>query len=329
MPNETYFAHADEILNLAKARGMQVTLVASYLGYKTLPGKGWWDEMQMNTVEQCRAYGRFLGLRYRSFTNIIWIAGGDNSPEPGSALEARMKAVIDGIRENDTGHYWTAHWDSTATGVMATNLPAFAPYINIEGYYAFNYDLTYLRDLTAYNKTPAKIYYHLDQSYETEEGGTPANIRRKAYCAMLMGAAGSSFNAGPNWWKLFNWKTNLDTPGAVETTRWFNLFRSRAWYELVPIRATPRSPRASAATAAPTTPAPPGPRAAAPSSRICRRAARSRSASRRSRGLRRAPGGTTRPPAPHLPSAPSPPARRWRSHRPPPEAGSWSSTTRR
>jgi hypothetical protein len=49
-----------------------------------------------------------------------------------------------------------------------------------------------------------------------------------------MGAAGSSFNAGPNWYLFFNWRTNLDTPGTVETTHWYDLFRSRAWYDPVP-----------------------------------------------------------------------------------------------
>ena len=234
--NEAYFAHADQIINMARDRGMLVTLVPSFLGYKTGGEQGWWNEMltAANSVEKCRAYGRFLGLRYRSFTNIVWIAGGDNTPAAGSELESRFKAIIDGIRENDTQHLWTAHWDNVATGVMATENPTFASYIDIEGYYAFNYDLTYQRDLAAYNRTPVKMYYHLDQSYETEDGGMPANLRRKAYCAVLMGAAGSSFNAGPNWYLFFNWKTTLDTVGTVETTRWFNLFRSRAWYELVP-----------------------------------------------------------------------------------------------
>jgi hypothetical protein len=236
-PNESYFAHADQIINLARDRGMLVTLVPSYLGYPGDANQGWFDEMlsSTNSVAKSQAYGRFLGLRYKNFNNIVWIAGGDNTPAAGSELEARLKAIVDGIREND-GHLWTGHWDSVhhAGGVLATENPTFTSYMSINGYYAYNYDLTYQRDLAAYNRTPPMMLYHLDQSYETEPGGTPVNIRRKAYSAMLSGAAGSSFCAGPNWYLFFNWKTNMDTTATKETQYWNALFKSREWYDLVP-----------------------------------------------------------------------------------------------
>jgi hypothetical protein len=235
--NDAYFAHADHVLNLAKDRGMLVTLVPSYLGYPTDASQGWWDEIQSanNSVAKSLAYGRYLGQRYKNFPNLLWIAGGDNTPPAGSELEKRLKAVIDGIRENDS-HLWTGHWDSVAhgNGVLSTENPTFASYMNVNGYYAFNYDLTYQRDLEAYNQVPAMMLYHLDQSYETEPGGTPENIRRKAYEAVLMGAAGSSFNAGPNWWGFANWRGNMDSPGSKQTTIWYRAFISRPWQDLIP-----------------------------------------------------------------------------------------------
>src|SRR5205814_113381 len=80
--NDAYFAHADQVINLAKSRGMLVTLVASYLGYKGDPNQGWFDELQSasNSVDKSRAFGRYVGQRYKDFTNIIWVAGGDNTP---------------------------------------------------------------------------------------------------------------------------------------------------------------------------------------------------------------------------------------------------------
>src|SRR4051812_402258 len=235
--NDAYFNHADQIINLAAARGMLVTLVPSYLGFHGGADQGWFDEMlsSNNSVAKSQAYGRYLGNRYKNFPNIIWIAGGDNTPPAGSELEARLKGVIDGIRENDTAHLWTAHWDgSGGTGVLSTENPTFTSIMNINGYYAFNYDLTYQRNQGAYNRSPVMMFYNLDQSYETEPGGTPPNIRRKAYDAMLMGGGGSSFNAGPNWYEFRNWRTNMDTTGSKETTLWFKLFASRPWYNLVP-----------------------------------------------------------------------------------------------
>ena len=235
--NEAYFAHADEVINLAKARGMLVMLVPSYLGYAGEPTQGWFDEMlgSNNSVAKSLAYGRFLGQRYKDFTNIIWVAGGDNTPAAGSELENRLKAIIDGIRESDS-HLWTGHWDSVGhgNGVMATENPTFASYMNINGYYAYNYDPTYQRDLEFYNKQPVMMMFHLDQSYEGEPGGTVENIRRKAYDVMLSGGAGSSFCAGQNWWGFFNWRTNMNTPGTLQTQLWYRLFSSRSWWDLVP-----------------------------------------------------------------------------------------------
>jgi len=235
-PNDAYFAHADDIINRAKARGMLVTLVPVYLGYPGDANQGWWNELLSpnNSTAKCGLYGEYLGTRYKDFANIVWIAGGDYSPAPGSALEQCLKAVVDGIKKNDR-HLWTGHWDGVRQGgMMSSENATFASYMNINGYYAYNYDLTYQRDLEFYNKTPVKMLYHLDQSYETEPGGSPDNIRRKAYNAMLAGAAGSSFNAGPSWYLFFDWRQTLDTAGSRETQHWYRLFSSRPWHELVP-----------------------------------------------------------------------------------------------
>lgn len=236
-PNSKYFAHADEILKLARERGMLVTLVPCYLGYATDPTQGWADELlsDHNDIESSRSYGRFLGDRYEQFDNIVWVAGGDNSPDPGSELEQHLKAIVDGIRERDPRHLWTAHWSSGTTGVMSSENPTFASIMDLNGFYAFNYDLTYERVLDYYAKEPVKPLFHLDMSYETEPGGTPDNIRRKAYSAILSGAMGSSFNAGPDWYLFRNWK-RMDSQGTRETQHWYRLFASRPWHELVPDR---------------------------------------------------------------------------------------------
>ena len=239
-PNEAYFAHADEIIGLAQDRGMLVTLVPSYLGYAGDSGQGWADEMLSgnNSVAKSLAYGQYLGRRYKDRPNVLWVAGGDNQPATGSELENRLKAVIDGIKQTDLNHLWTAHWgyDPSAhpSGMLSTEDLTFASYIDVNGYYAYDYDATQLRDVDAYKVRPVKMFYHIDQSYETEPGGTPENIRRKAYEAMLTGAAGSSFCAGPNWYLFFNWRSNMDTVGTQETQIWNRLFKSRNWYDLVP-----------------------------------------------------------------------------------------------
>jgi hypothetical protein len=50
---------------------------------------------------------------------------------------------------------------------------------------------------------------------------------------MLSGAAGSSFNAGPDWYLFRNFR-NMDTPCTRETQYWYRLFSSKPWQELQP-----------------------------------------------------------------------------------------------
>lgn len=235
--NAAYFEHADEIIRLAQDRDMLVTLVPAYLGFPQDASQGWADELMNanNDEDASRMYGEFLGERYASVPNILWIAGGDNQPKAGSPLEARLLAIVQGIQSRDKVHLWTAHWDGQGDGALATDNRAFAPLMDVNGYYAYNYDLTYQRDLEAYTMPSPLPLFHLDMSYETEGGGTPDNIRRKAYGVMLSGGAGSSFNAGPDWYLFFKWR-NMDTQGTRETTYWWRLFRSRPWHELVPDR---------------------------------------------------------------------------------------------
>lgn len=236
-PNNAYFDHADQILQLARDRGMLVDLVPCYLGFAGDASQGWADKLmsETNSVAKSRAYGQFLGDRYKHFDNIMWVAGGDNTPPAGSELEARLKAVVDGIRERDPDHLWTAHWASGETGTMSSENPTFASYIDVDGYYAYDYDLTYEKDLEFSAKAPARPVFHLDMSYESEPGGEPDNIRRKAYTAILSGAVGSSFNAGPDWYLFKDWQ-NMDTVGTRETAYWYEFFSAMPWHELVPDR---------------------------------------------------------------------------------------------
>ena len=234
-PNDAYFEHADEILKLARARGMLVTLVPSYLGYPEDSTQGWADELlaSTNSVDKSRAYGRYLGRRYKGFDNIVWVAGGDNEPAQGSKLEQHMLAIVEGIRAEDPDHLWTAHWSGKETGMLASENPTFARFIDIDGYYAFNYELTYEKVLNQYGLRTGRPLFHLDMSYETEWGGDPASIRKRAYDAILSGAAGSSFNAGPDWYLFKNFR-KMNTPATRETQHWYELFARLPWYELTP-----------------------------------------------------------------------------------------------
>lgn len=239
-PNDAYFNHIGEIIDAARSRGMLVILGVSYLGYENVDG--WQDEIVANGPEKCRNFGRYLGEKFKSKTNIIWFAGGDYDPlETSPALQKNHLEQLLGVKDVIPNSLWMAHWHGAVQGghpdgVWATEEPAFAPYMDINSYYAFTYIPTYTYDLKYYNRQfegKPKMTHHMDMAYETEINGAPKQIRARAYWALCSGVAGSSF-CHSAWWKFNDWKSYMNTRGILDNKRWYEFSTSRPWHKLVP-----------------------------------------------------------------------------------------------
>src|SRR5215471_4982495 len=103
-PNEAYFAHADRVLARAAAAGMVVLLAPAYLGDRG-GDEGWYAEIRRSGSDKLRGYGHYLGARYRSAPNLVWVEGGDAPP---MAAGDEIEALVAGIRETDPVHLHTA-----------------------------------------------------------------------------------------------------------------------------------------------------------------------------------------------------------------------------
>src|SRR3954468_11580850 len=102
--NELYFAHVDRILNLAAQQGIQVLLDPIETGSFLIV-------MRDNGTNKCRAYGQFLGERYKNFPNIIWMSGNDFQTWRTAADDAVVRAVAQGIQDKDSNHLQTTELD--------------------------------------------------------------------------------------------------------------------------------------------------------------------------------------------------------------------------
>lgn len=239
-PNEAYFDHIGEIIDAARSRDMLIILGVSYLGYEEVDG--WQDEIVANGPEKCRDFGRYLGGKFKDRSNIIWFAGGDYDPlERGPGLQKNHLEQLFGVKDSIPNSLWMAHWHGAVQGghpegVWATEEPGFAAYMDINSYYAFTYTATYTHDIKYYNTRfngRPKMTHHMDMAYETEENGSPAQIRARAYWALCSGVAGSSF-CHAVWWKFREWKSYMNTQGTLDNKRWFEFSISRPWYKLIP-----------------------------------------------------------------------------------------------
>jgi hypothetical protein len=232
-PNEAYFAHADSIIRKAAENGIQVLLAPLYLGYKGTD-EGWMEEVLKLAPAKCLAYGRYLGKRYKDFDNIIWLMGGDRNPE--AALE-KVDLVALGIREFDKRHLFSADPDPEYSAVDRYSGGGWLDFNT-----TYTYDIVHQKLLADYNRTPALPFILIESSYEGEHNTSEVQVRRQAYWAVLCGGFGHVMGNNPIW--HFNgpglypakitWQPAMDLPGSVGMMYWGRLFRSRAWFDLVP-----------------------------------------------------------------------------------------------
>ena len=85
-PNEAYFAHVDTIIRMAATNGLQIML-------DPLDTGGLTQTALDNGVARCRAYGQYLGNRYKNFPNLIWQNGNDFQGWRTAADDAVITAI--------------------------------------------------------------------------------------------------------------------------------------------------------------------------------------------------------------------------------------------
>jgi len=224
-PNEKYFAHADWVIKKAGEKGIQVVLAPAYLGYEGLE-EGWYEEVLANGPAKCREYGRYLGNRYKHFDNLLWLMGGDRNP--GKALPEVHEIAL-GVEENDKRHLFTAHVAPEHSPVDVYPQETWLD-VNV----TYTYKLVHDTLLGDYNRTPVVPFFLIESTYEGEHNSTTLQMRRQAYWAILCGATGQMMGNRPLWLFDPGWQAAMDAPGSVSMAHLKALFKSRAWYDLVP-----------------------------------------------------------------------------------------------
>jgi hypothetical protein len=226
-PNEAYFAHADQVIDLAASQGIAVLLTPSYLGYQG-GDEGWFQEMSALPATKCRSYGDFVGRRYATRRNIIWVWGGDYTPLAGSAGETCMKAIRDGIRAAGLAAppaaLATAHWDHPATSLAE---PAFADSVDLVGVYTYDPDLPACRAARAV--TPRKPSFLLETTYENEHSASTSDVRRQQWWGLLGCGAGEIAGNKPIWLFGSGWPQQLGSPVSLGEARMFEIAQQVAW----------------------------------------------------------------------------------------------------
>jgi hypothetical protein len=225
--NEAYFRRVDQMLQLAGQNGIQVLLDPCETG-------SFLSVMRDNGTNRCRAYGRFLGDRYKNVPNIIWMSGNDFQTWRTPADDAVVRAVALGILDRDTNHLQTAELDYLVSSSLDDT--------NWNGIFGLNatytYFPTYARLWQDYGRTNFLPTFLVEANYEFEslQGPvtTPPILRQQEYWTMTSGACGQMYGNGYTWPFKAGWQAHLDTPGAAQVKIMQQFFNARAWFALVP-----------------------------------------------------------------------------------------------
>lgn len=248
-PNEAYFAYVDDVVRLADSLGLVIGMLPTW-GDKW--NKKWGVGPEIFTPENARAFGRFLGERYRE-APVVWILGGDRNPEDEEDL-AVIRAMAEGLAEGDGGmHLMTYHPQG---GSKSFEWFHDDPWLDFNlfqsGHQAFdipNYRFTE----EGYRKTPARPVLDGEPRYEDhpvnwkpEEGWFgDFDVRQAAYWSVLSGAAGHTYG-DHNIWQMWQpgrapvssartpWREAVAHPGAAQMGYLRALVTSRPFLELVP-----------------------------------------------------------------------------------------------
>ncbi len=230
-PNTAYFSRVDSMVNLALTYNLVVFLDPIETG-------GWLVTLENNGSAKAYNYGVYIGNRYKTFANIVWLHGNDFQSWSSSSTDNNLvKQVMAGIASVDSNHLQTIELNYNSS--YSSQDSALGSVLTLDS--AYTYYETYDMVLQSYNSSPTIPTYLVESNYEYENntGALPGSagpyvLREQAYWTMLSGGAGQLY--GNHYTVTFTagWQSYLDSPGGMEIQYINQLFGSVAWWELVP-----------------------------------------------------------------------------------------------
>jgi hypothetical protein len=270
-PNEKFFSYLDEIFDLAQEHGLYIALMPAW--GQLITGDDWASRTHpvLITETNALAYGEWIGTRYRSRTNLIWLLGGDRHPvHLDRDYLGVWRAMAEGIGRGVTGQplKWNvpaAAWREllmTYHPSIADDPPVFSSshWLHDDAWLSFNmlqsghrehvrnYDQIY----HDYNRLPTKPVLDGEPNYEDwrfHNADGPQihsawNVRKRAYWSLFAGACGHTYGHASVWPMVdekrrndstpLTWREALDRPASQQMLYVRRLVESRPFFDSVP-----------------------------------------------------------------------------------------------
>ncbi len=221
-PNEGYFKNVDAVVRIAQEYNFVISMTMFHQRYR-----------KCITPEKARAWGKWVGQRYRNVPTLVW----SMTPEAKPEFLPTMRDLAAGLREGDGGaHLITFKPDP------APHPAGFAhdePWLDFSCMQTWKWvEKIYPMVTQEYNLKPVKPVVMAEGAYEhgSEYGFevTPLWVRRQAYYSFLAGAW-HTYGHNDSWRVLPTWKQALQAPGATQLGLLKHAFLGRKeWWRLVP-----------------------------------------------------------------------------------------------
>jgi hypothetical protein len=233
-----YWDHIDYVIDKAEQYGLYVTLQPTWGNYVSGTNSFALD-MSSNifTVANARVYGEFIGRRYGSRPNIIWMLGGDRAAiYPNGDFTPVWRSLAEGIGRGITGQalVWNqphAAWNQFLMTYHATrrNDPGSSLWFHHDAWLDFNsvqseYHSITKKVATDWAKLPTKPTVVIETRYE-DESSTDHIVftgafkqRYQMYHSVLAGSLGYVYGHGRIWdfkTKDKTWQMALNDPGRL------------------------------------------------------------------------------------------------------------------
>ena len=265
-PASDYWDFMGEVIQQAGDLGLYVALLPTWGKYVTSsPFDGKVDGIFNST--NAASYGRFVGERFRSHSNVIWILGGDKAPSTPEAL-AIWRAMARGVTVGVTGR---EDYDAVLMTYHTSGPGHVSDYIHDEPWLDFTSAQSSHGDLVEswrfiekhWDRKPVKPVIDLESSYPgalipaawlpahlraSHPSTQPSNddhARRAAYWAVFAGAFGHTYGHNAIWQMRtpqrkavldakLSWQEALDAPSAAQMGQLRRLMESRPMLNRVP-----------------------------------------------------------------------------------------------
>src|SRR6188474_3766922 len=248
-PREAYFQHVDYIVNKASELGIYIAILPTW-GDKVFKDR-WGTGPEIFNVDNAKIYGRWIGNRYKNKNNIIWVMGGDRTPdERAIAIWRSMAAgIIEAVGGYDKA-LMTFHPQPNAVEDGGSS-----KYFHSDEWLDLNMLQTghcrennvWDRIQVVYNRTPTKpvldgepLYEDHPVCFNAKDLGTSSayDVRKHAYIDVFAGAFGHTYGCHDIWQMYaphrtsingahLPWYVAIDLPGATQMKFLRTLIESR------------------------------------------------------------------------------------------------------